>query len=90
MSFISDHDLYARMLNRDTSALELLYDRYDRILYSLALRLTTRADLAEAVLSEVFTELWKRRLPLDLTTHRLKTHLFERVETAALRLVASA
>ncbi|WP_233004842.1 sigma factor [Exiguobacterium aurantiacum] len=90
MSFISDHDLYARLLNRDTSALELLYDRYERILYSLALRLTTRADWAEAVLSEVFTELWKHRLPLDLTTHRLRTHLFERVETAALRLVASA
>ena len=90
MSFISDYDLYARMLNRDTSALELLYDRYERILYSLALRLTSRSDLAEAVLSEVFTELWKHRLPIDLTAHRLKTHLFERVETAALRLVASA
>ncbi|MFY9945091.1 MAG: hypothetical protein WAL07_03460 [Exiguobacterium chiriqhucha] len=90
MSFISDHDLYARLLNRNPSALELLYDRYERILYSLALRLTMRADLSEAVLSEVFTELWKCRLPLDLTTHRLKTHLFERVETAALRLVASA
>ncbi|WP_157964130.1 RNA polymerase sigma factor [Exiguobacterium sp. TNDT2] len=77
-------------VNRDTSAFELLYDRYERILYSIALRLTTRADLAEAVLSEVFTELWKRRLPLDLTKHRLKTHLFERVETAALRLVANA
>lgn len=90
MSFIPDHDLYALILRHDVPALEQLYDRYERILYMLALRLTTRSDLAEAALSEVFVELWKRSVPLDLTTHRLKTHLFERVEAAALRLVQSA
>lgn len=90
MSFISDHDLYARILKRDAPALELLYDRYERILYMLALRLTTRADWAETVLSEVFVELWKRHVPLDLTKRRLNTHLFERVEAVAHRLVQSA
>ena len=70
MSFISDHDLYARIVNRVTCALELLYDHYERILYSC---LTTRADLAE-----VFTELWKHCLPLDVTLLESHPHTCHR------------
>ncbi|EPE62135.1 RNA polymerase, sigma-24 subunit, ECF subfamily domain protein [Exiguobacterium sp. S17] len=85
MSLITDHELYERIQQKDALALELLYDRYERILYAVTLRLTTRPDLAEAALSNVFTELWHSHVPFDLSTRTVRSHLLASAEQSALR-----
>lgn len=90
MSFLTDHELYERLIIKDRSALELLYDRYERILYALTLKLTTRHDLAESALSEVFKYLWEMTVPFDLSIKKFRTYLLSLAQEIALRLVKPA
>jgi RNA polymerase sigma-70 factor, ECF subfamily len=56
-----DPALMAALASADSTALELIYNRYGGIVYALAFKiLHNRAD-AEEVTSEVFWELWERR-----------------------------
>jgi RNA polymerase sigma-70 factor, ECF subfamily len=56
---LSDAELLARVGDRDRAAFELLYDRYVRSIYGLALRrLRDRTDAEDAV-QEVFTAVWR-------------------------------
>ncbi|WP_078990553.1 sigma-70 family RNA polymerase sigma factor [Priestia flexa] len=55
----NDVILYNRIKQKDQAALELLYDKYERILYSFVYRLTNQPDLAEEVVQEVFVKIWR-------------------------------
>jgi RNA polymerase sigma-70 factor, ECF subfamily len=55
-----DEVLLARVAAGDSRALETLYDRYSRIVYSTALRMLGAADLAEEVVQETFWRVWRR------------------------------
>jgi RNA polymerase sigma-70 factor (ECF subfamily) len=55
-----DETLLARVAGGDSRALELLYDRYARVVYSLALRMLGIAELAEEVVQETFWRVWRR------------------------------
>lgn len=53
-----DNALIAALARGDSGALEQLYDRYGRAVYSLALRLLGEAPAAEEVVQETFLKLW--------------------------------
>ncbi|CAN5253002.1 ECF RNA polymerase sigma factor SigK [soil metagenome] len=55
----SDADLVLRLVGGDSTALELIYDRYGRPAYSLARRILNDPTLAEDVVQEVFLALWR-------------------------------
>lgn len=55
----SDQSLMRRLSARDDKALEELYDRYSRLVYSVLLRITGQAELAEELLQETFLRLWR-------------------------------
>ena len=55
-----DRDLVARLAVGDHDALRLIYERYSRTSYSLALRLLRQPQLAEETVQEVFLALWRR------------------------------
>ena len=55
----SDQSLMRRLAARDDKALEELYDRYSRLVFSVLLRITGRAELAEELLQETFLRLWR-------------------------------
>ncbi len=55
----SDQELMARLARQDSRALELLYDRYSRAVYSLLLRVTRERTAAEDLLQEAFLRLWR-------------------------------
>jgi RNA polymerase sigma-70 factor (ECF subfamily) len=55
-----DEKLLARVAAGDSGALETLYDRYARVVYSSALRILGTAELAEEVVQEAFWRVWRR------------------------------
>ena len=55
----SDATLVDRLLHRDVSAFEELYDRHSRIVYALVVRILQQAPTAEEVVQDVFLQLWR-------------------------------
>lgn len=60
LTVIADDQLMGRVGEGDAAALEVLYDRYVRQCFGLALRLLQDPPLAEEVVQEVFTKVWTR------------------------------
>jgi RNA polymerase sigma-70 factor (ECF subfamily) len=56
----SDAELVHRVSLGDTAALETLYTRYARVVYSFAMRIVMDPMLAEEVLQEVFVRTWRQ------------------------------
>jgi RNA polymerase sigma-70 factor (ECF subfamily) len=54
-----DATLVDRLLRRDVSAFEELYDRHSRIVYALVLRILQQASTTEEVVQDVFFQLWR-------------------------------
>ncbi len=57
---LDDETLLARICSCDETALRSLYERYHRLLYSIALRITNDRHAAEEVLQDVFHSVWLR------------------------------
>src|SRR5207302_6525904 len=55
-----DVSLVNAVAKGDARALEVIYDRYSRGLYSLALRLLNDGPAAEEVVQETFLKLWRQ------------------------------
>ena len=60
-----DAALLERLLQKDVSAFEQLYDRHSRLVYSLVLRILQQASTAEEVVQDVFLHLWRRASQYD-------------------------
>jgi len=63
MEKLTDSQLYSLLNSKDQAALEELYNRYERLLYSFAYRMTQSAQMAEDTVQEVFIKLWKEHAP---------------------------
>jgi RNA polymerase sigma-70 factor, ECF subfamily len=64
-SGLSDAEIISRIGARDEHAMGLLYDRYSRVVYVVALRVVTDAAAAEDILQEVFLRLWRTPQAFD-------------------------
>lgn len=53
-----DASLYAKAANKDRIAFEQLYDRYEKLVYSFAYRITKDTTLSEEIIQDVFMKLW--------------------------------
>jgi RNA polymerase sigma-70 factor (ECF subfamily) len=60
MAEFSDAEVIALIAARDSRALEVLYDRYSRVVYSFSLRIVADPQLAEEILQEVFFRVWQQ------------------------------
>ncbi len=56
----SDTDLLLKIDQADESALGALYDRYQRLVYSLAYQSTGEPGLAEEITQDVFLRVWEK------------------------------
>ncbi len=56
----SDAELVKRVSEGDTAALEMLYSRYARVVYSFAARIVQDGPLAEEIAQEVFVRTWRQ------------------------------
>ena len=55
----TDEELMALVLRRQEAALGALYDRYVRLVYAVALRITGDRETAEEVVQDVFQNVWQ-------------------------------
>ena len=76
----------ARVANGDAVALNELYDRYGKIIYSFAYRLTRDTTLSEECVQDVFVTLWRRAADFDPTRAKLTTWLFVVARNRAIEL----
>ncbi len=56
---MTDAAIVAGIRSGDESSLAQLYDRYSRVVYSVALRVIGDTGLAEDILQEIFLQLWR-------------------------------
>ena len=79
-----DAELMERVLGRDASALETLYDRYARPVYSLVLRIAQQPGSAEEIVQDVFLQLWKSADRFQISRGPLEPWLFTLARNRAL------
>ncbi len=65
MQDLSDVELLRRVAKGDQEALLTLYDKYGRLVYSLAYRMLQDHQLAEEVTQDVFTRVWQAARSFD-------------------------
>jgi len=63
-----DAALLARVQRGDEQAMAMLFDRYSKIVYSVALRVLRDAASAEDILQEIFMQIWRN--PAGFVTTR--------------------
>jgi RNA polymerase sigma-70 factor (ECF subfamily) len=88
----SDILLLKAIAARDEGALAQLYDRYDRILFGLLMRILNNREEAEDVLQETFIQVWRKAADFDETRGRPFTWLVTLARSRAidrLRTLAS-
>jgi RNA polymerase sigma-70 factor, ECF subfamily len=71
----SDIDVMRRVAAYDSKALEILYNRYAPLLYTLIKKIAVEKTLAEEILTEVFVIVWRRVELFDIFTGNVYTWL---------------
>jgi RNA polymerase sigma-70 factor, ECF subfamily len=71
----SDIDVMKRVAAYDSKALEILYNRYAFLLYTLIKKIAVKKELAEEILTEVFVIIWKRVELFDIYSGNVYTWL---------------
>lgn len=81
---VSDLSLMEQLVRRQEGALERLYDRYARPVYSLVLRITRNPPSAEEIVQDVFLQLWRNAHRYQAARGRLEPWLFTLARNRAL------
>ncbi len=80
----TDAALMERISQQDSAALETLYDRYGKPVYSLVLRIAQQPASAEEIVQDVFLQLWRRADRFQITQGPLEPWLFTMARNRAL------
>lgn len=62
-----DSDLLMRIADRDEQAIEVLYDRYSKVLYSILVAILKNAEEAQDLLQEIFIQIWQKAPSFDVS-----------------------
>lgn len=81
---LPDDALVRQMSDGDSRALEVLYDRYARVVFSFALRIVGDRLLAEEVLQEAFTRCWRQSGRFELAKGNLASWLLSITHNLAI------
>ena len=80
----TDIELIQRITNRDSKALESLYDRYSPVLYTLVKRIVADKEKAEEILADIFVIIWQKSLVFDINSGNLYSWLINLTRNKAL------
>lgn len=82
-----DAELVALIVEGDVEALGTIYDRYQRAVYSLCMRVTRDQGAAEELTQEVFVRLWKNAASFEPGRGRVSAWLLRIAHNLALNEV---
>jgi RNA polymerase sigma-70 factor (ECF subfamily) len=85
-----DAELVRRMSARDARALESFYDRYNRVAFSLVLRIVKVREDAEDVLVDVFWQVWQQAPRYDASRGKPLAWLLTIARTRAIDCLRSS
>src|ERR1700676_3181318 len=80
----TDASLMERVLQRESGALETLYDRYARPVFSLVLRISQQPASAEEIVQDVFMQLWRNAAQYQISRGPLEPWLYTMARNRAL------
>ena len=86
MKNVADEDLVRRVAGGDQQALSELYDRYARPVYATGVRLLGDAHLAEELVQDAFTNVWRRAGSFESERARFSTWLYSIARNRAVDL----
>jgi RNA polymerase sigma-70 factor (ECF subfamily) len=86
-SQLNDIDLFQRISNRDSKALESLYDRYSPVLYTLVKRIVGEKSNAEEILADIFVIIWQKSSMFDINSGNLYSWLINLARNKALDFI---
>ena len=84
---ITDKELIERIVNRDSKALEVLYDKYSPLLYTLIKKILGDKEKAEQALADIFVIIWQKSDLYDFNTQNFYTWLILLSRNKALDLL---
>jgi RNA polymerase sigma-70 factor, ECF subfamily len=73
---VGDEELVYRVAGGDERALSELYDRYSRLVYATGIRLLRDVSLAEELVQDAFTNVWRRAGTFDPERASFTTWLY--------------
>ena len=76
--------LMSRIAEQDQTALSLLYDRYARVIYTIAYKILNSSEESEEIVLDVFTQVWKIAKNYNFQKGRVDTWLFMLTRSRAL------
>lgn len=83
-------ELVRRIAKRDQSALSVLYDRFSRPLYTLALKVVNVPEEAEEIVTDVFCQVWRTAERYDASRGRVDSWLFMMTRSRSLDRVRAS
>jgi RNA polymerase sigma-70 factor (family 1) len=86
---IDEVSLISRIAGQDQAALSLLYDRYSRVIYTIAYRIIGSAEESEEIVLDVFTQVWRIAKTYAPQKSRVDTWLFMLTRSRALDRIRS-
>ncbi|MEE3719063.1 sigma-70 family RNA polymerase sigma factor [Tumidithrix elongata RA019] len=86
---IDEISVLERIASQDQAALSLLYDRYARVIYTIAYRIIGSAEESEEIVLDVFTQVWRIAKNYTPQKGRVDTWLFMIARSRALDRIRS-
>jgi RNA polymerase sigma-70 factor (ECF subfamily) len=84
-----DRELVQRMASKDAAALDAFYKRYNRVAFSLVLRIVGSREDAEDVLTDVFWQVWQQSPRYDASRGKPIAWLLTIARTRAIDCIRS-
>lgn len=84
---LTDIELFQKISNRDSKALENLYDRYSPVLYTLVKRIVVEKELAEEILADIFVIIWQKSSMFNINSGNLFPWLINLTRNKALDII---
>ena len=81
-----DHALFILLKKRDKEAFSVIYQKYHRYLYSLALKYLKSAQMAEDAVQHVFVKLWDSTAGINIEIN-LKNYLYTMTKNYILNMI---
>ncbi len=83
-SSIADEQIIELLLQRETSGMSVLYDKYSGALFGTIVRVVRSQEIAEEVLQDTFTKVWRNIESYDTSKGRLFTWLINIARNSAI------